>query len=117
MKDNHYVPLVSNIHFTNVSGVKIDKTFDNCVRANTSKCYNITIDGKSGKWKEKSPAQTFGCKRNANPMFGKVSIKLPWGVCIPFEAPVNLRPDYPNWGEISGKYNTLAECIRACTVT
>jgi hypothetical protein len=56
--------------------------------------------------------ETFGCKRTANTMFGTVD--LPWPVCIPLNAPVNLRPDYPNYGPASGNYSSLVECKAAC---
>lgn len=58
------------------------------------------------------PPQTFGCKRTAATMFGKIT--LPWGVCIPLDAPVNLRSDYPNWGPTTGNFTTLASCSASC---
>ena len=113
MKGNDYVPLISNVHFTNVSKVS-DKVFNACSSANTSKCYNMTIDGKTGRWPDILPSQTFGCKTSAQTMFGEV--KFPWGVCIPLNAPVNLRPDYPNYGEAKGNYATLAACKKVCLI-
>jgi hypothetical protein len=45
-------------------------------------------------------------------LFGDV--EFPWGVCIPLDAPVNIRPDYPNWGPITGPFASLAACKAAC---
>jgi len=111
MSGNHYVPLISNIRFINIKSA-IGNNFDACKQANRSKCFNLTVDGKAHHWPDILPPQTFGCKRTAKTMFGTVD--LPWPVCIPLDAPVNLRPDYPNYGPLTGSYTTLADCKEVC---
>ena len=111
MSDNHYVPLIANMHFVNVKSA-VGNSFSSCSKANRSKCFNLTVDGKATKWSDPPLPQTFGCKRTAKTMFGTVD--LPWPVCIPLNAPVNLRPDYPNYGPAPGNYSSLVECKAAC---
>jgi len=110
MNGNHYVPLISNMHFIGVPQA-VSQRFDSCTKANRSKCFNVTVDGKA-IWPDILPAQRFSCKQNARTMFGTVA--LPWPVCIPLDAPVNLRPDYPNYGVAIGNYSSLAECKARC---
>ena len=112
MPGNNYVPLVSNVHFINVTHLKQSSKFPACSDCNQSKCYNLTVDGIAGAWPDPLPPQTFTCKTTAATMFGKVA--LPWGVCLPTNAPVNVDPGYPNWGPTTGSYPTLGECIAAC---
>ena len=45
MPDNVYVPLVSNLHFVNVSAAAA-QSFGACAAANRSKCFNVTVDGR-----------------------------------------------------------------------
>lgn len=114
MPNNSYVPLISNLRFVNVSG---GCSFSGCPAANRSKCFNLTVSGCArcvappGN-SDPLPPQRFACKHIAKTMFGEMA--LPWGVCFPLDAPINLRPDYPNWGPASGDYSTLAECKAAC---
>ena len=111
MPGNQYVPLISNMAFRNIKSA-VGNSFSACAKANRSKCFNLTVDGKAEHWPEPLPPQTFACKRRANTMFGAVD--LPWPVCLPQDAPVNLRPDYPNWGPASGTYSSLADCLAEC---
>jgi polygalacturonase len=111
MSGNHYVPLIANMHFINIASA-VGNSFDGCHKANRSKCFNLTVDGKADHWPDPLPPQTFACKRTAKTMFGTVA--LPWPVCLPLDAPVNLRPDYPNYGPATGNYSSLAECKAAC---
>ena len=85
---------------------------ETCKGCNRSKCFNLTVDGKAEHWPEPLPPQTFACKKQAHTMFG--TIDLPWGACIPLDAPVNIRPDYPNWGPAIGNFSSLAACQAAC---
>ena len=110
MPNNNYVPLVSNLLFDQVTHAA-DNDFGACGQCNRSKCFNLQVDGVA-KWPEQLQPQIFGCKKSAATMFGKVD--LPWGVCIPLDAPVNLRPDYPNWGPVTGSFGSLVECQNAC---
>jgi hypothetical protein len=114
MPGNDYVPLIANVHFINVSG---SCGFSGCAKANQSKCFNLTVVGcphcaAPSSASDPPPPQTFACKTTAHTLFGVVD--LPWGVCIPLNAPVNLRPDYPNWGPATGNYGSLDECKTAC---
>ena len=111
MPGNNYVPLVANFAFINVGSVA-DNVFAVCKSMNQSKCFNATVNGQTGAWPDALPPQTFACKTTAKTLFGDVT--LPWGVCIPHNAPVNLRADYPNYGVATGAYSTLAECTKAC---
>ena len=114
MHGNNYVPLISNLRFENVSRC----SFHGCNAANRSKCFNVTVVGGGAGChtpagaSDPLPPQQFGCKRSAKTMFGEV--EFPWGVCIPLDAPVNIRPDYPNWGPITGPFASLAACKAAC---
>jgi hypothetical protein len=114
MQGNNYVPLISNLRFENVSSC----SFGGCSAANRSKCFNITVVGGGSHCHTPAgatdplPPQQFGCKRSAHTLFGDV--EFPWGVCIPLDAPVNIRPDYPNWGPITGPFASLAACKAAC---
>ena len=111
MPGNNYVPLISDIAFVGVK-TAVGNSFSACALANRSKCFNLTVDGKADHWPEALPLQTFACKRSAKTMFGEV--QLPWPTCIPLDAPVNLRPDYPNWGPATGNYTSLESCKAAC---
>ncbi|KAG7357223.1 glycoside hydrolase family 28 domain containing protein [Nitzschia inconspicua] len=115
MPNNSYVPLVSNIRFENVSHVDLVHGFSACFQANQSKCFNITSDdGQQSPWKELLPSpRHFSCKTHAKTMY-EGTITLPWPVCIPLDSPVNLRPDYPNWGPTKGIYSSLQDCQVAC---
>ena len=114
MPGNSYVPLISNFRFINNTG---GCSFSGCAKANRSKCFNLVVQGHSSgchppDMTDPLPPQTFACKKTARTMFGVIT--LPWGVCIPLDAPVNLRPDYPNWGPATGNFTTLAACTAAC---
>ena len=110
MRGNAFVPLISNVRFSNVSRAA-GNTFGACAHANRSKCFSLTVDGEAA-WPEPLPPQTFACKRTARTMFGQVA--LPWPVCIPLDAPVNLVPSYPNWGPATGSFASLEECKAVC---
>jgi hypothetical protein len=60
---------------------------------------------------EESPmaAMRYGCKRSATDQFG-VTFTLPWPVCIPLGAPVNVNKSWPNWGPVVGDYSSLTAC-------
>ena len=116
MPANRYVPLISNFRFVNVSG---GCNFGGCAGANRSKCFNLTVSAPQGNSNCRSrppseplPPQRYSCKRVAHTMFGVVD--LPWPVCIPLDAPVNLRPDYPNWGPVTGNYSSIEACRASC---
>ena len=117
MPGNDYVPLISNLRFTNITG---GCSFSGCKAANRSKCFDLKVTNAAGAkcpsqhMDTQLPPQNFGCKKGANTLFGHVD--FPWGVCIPLDAPVNLRPDYPNWGPAEGTYATLEACQAACHV-
>jgi len=114
MPENDYVPLISNIHFRGVAPAAA-QSFGACRSANRSRCYNLTVDGAAhGGWDEPLPPQVYGCKTRAKTLFGEVA--FPWGACIPLDAPVNLRPRYPNWGETVGRFTSLEACKAACVV-
>ena len=51
----------------------------------------------------------YGCKRNATDQFG-TAFPLPWPVCIPLNAPVNVNSSWPNWGPVEGDFATLQQC-------
>jgi hypothetical protein len=116
MPNNHYVPLVSNIRFENVTHVDLQRGFASCSSANQSKCFNLTSDSSTeSPWSELLPSTRFyTCKTAANTMMEEV-IQLPWPVCLPLDSPVNLWPDYPNWGPTRGNYSSLEACWEACT--
>eukprot|EP00038_Savillea_parva_P011290 m.196461 g.196461 ORF g.196461 m.196461 type:complete len:490 (+) comp19815_c0_seq1:27-1496(+) len=111
---NHYLPIVSNIHFINASS---SCSFD-CAGMNRSKCFNLTVEASRGgcvappSSTDKPPPQTFGCKDSAMTLFGAVT--FPWPVCVPLNAPVNLFPTFANYGPTSGQFATLAACQAAC---
>ena len=113
MPANNYVPLISNLRFANISG---GCNFGGCASANRSQCFNLTVVGSGPHCRapasEDLPPQRYSCKRVAHTMFGVVD--LPWPVCIPLDAPVNLRPDYPNWGPMAGNYTSIEACRAAC---
>jgi hypothetical protein len=111
MPGNHYTPLIANLQFVRVPSAATNP-FSACKDANRSKCFNLTVDGKATKWPELLPPQTFACKKTAKTMFGVV--QLPWGVCLPLDAPVNMDSSYPNWGPATGNYASLADCQAAC---
>ena len=111
MEGNNFAPLIANGRFSNVRKA-VGNSFGSCAKANRSKCFNLTVDDKA-TLPEPLPPRTFACKRTAKTMFGEV--QLPWPVCIPLDAPVNLRPDYPNWGPAVGNFSSLEECKASCT--
>ena len=111
MPGNDYVPLVANIHFDGVKSA-VGNSFGACAQVNQSKCFNVTVDGRPTRWNESLPAQHFGCKRQAHSMGGVVD--LPWPVCVPTDAPVNLDPSYPNWGPTTGNFLGLEACLAEC---
>lgn len=108
MPDNKYVPLISNVIFANVSA---KCRLSGCAQANRSMCFNLTVEDQAPTRPLPLP-RFYACKTTAKTMFGQV--KLPWGVCLPMDAPVNLRPNYPNYGVARGNFSSLAECRAAC---
>ncbi|KAH8046623.1 glycosyl hydrolase [Aureococcus anophagefferens] len=86
--------------------------------ANGSACYNLVVEGDRPDGcvapdpGPPLPAMTFSCKRVARTLFGEIT--LPWPVCVPREAPVNVYRDYPNWGPARGAYPSLGACKAAC---
>ena len=109
------VPLVSGLTFNNITtsghpacvSTELAMIERACNKCNTSKCYDTAFTGPPGGCKghppppppqQHLPPQTFACKRAAKTMFGEIT--LPWGVCLPRNAPVNLDQSYPNWGEV-----------------
>lgn len=113
---NNFVPVVSNLRFVDLHGPGSCSL--SCGGVNGSVCHNTTFDGNLLKrCHPASPApalkpMSFTCKTVAHGQFG--TVKLPWGVCIPLEAPVNNDPDYFNWGPTAGKYLTLEACLEQC---
>ena len=57
-------------------------------------------------------AMHYGCKTNATDQWGTV-LQLPWPVCIPLDAPVNVNSSWPNWGAVSGNFASLEACKRS----
>eukprot|EP01051_Picozoa_sp_SAG22_P008112 SAG22_NODE_601_length_8666_cov_7.089413_3_plen_198_part_00 len=133
MDGNDYTPLVSGLTFIDIksppgqSGHCGSKTLDAfakaCKSCNTSKCYNTQWSGPvpphcrrpANQPSPPLPPQKYGCKKTAKTLFGEIT--LPWGVCLPAMAPVNVNPAYPNWGPLVGggyKYKSLAACKAAC---
>jgi hypothetical protein len=118
MPGNDYVPLISRVRFENVTGPG-GCAFSGCSRANRSKCFDLRVLGAHGERcvpptpEAPLPQQFFACKTVARGLFGG-EVRLPWGVCIPLDAPVNIRPDYPNWGPATGNYSSLAACQSEC---
>ena len=133
MPGNNFVPLVSNLHFFNISefghgGVHaptcgaayLTKFARACKSCNQSNCYNtqwgprrrMECPGNGPPPSPPLPPQTFVCKRTAKTLFGEIT--LPWGVCIPTNAPVNINPRYPNFGPTTGDFASLAACKSSC---
>ena len=132
MPGNDYVPLVSNMKFVNITRAgrpicieqQLDRIAKACEHCNQSKCFNTVMVGPPAGEGSHCPkvhtpppspplaTQQFSCKRTAKTMFGVLT--LPWGVCVPLDAPVNLDPNYPNYGPTTGTYKTLAACKSAC---
>eukprot|EP00038_Savillea_parva_P016137 m.16080 g.16080 ORF g.16080 m.16080 type:complete len:538 (+) comp3351_c0_seq1:221-1834(+) len=118
MPNNNYVPLIANVHFKNITGLHSCNVGGACPHANQSQCFNLTVSDCGSHCNvpssaaDPAPPSRYSCKRTAKTMFGLVN--LPWPVCIPQNAPVNLRPDYPNWGPVTGDYATLDACKAAC---
>ncbi|KAH8092128.1 glycosyl hydrolase [Aureococcus anophagefferens] len=83
------VPVIGNLRFANVSGPT----------------------AASRRTGPPLPAMTFSCKRVARTLFGEIT--LPWPVCVPREAPVNVYRDYPNWGP-ARRLPSLGACKAAC---
>jgi polygalacturonase len=115
MSNNTFVPLISNIRFENVSRVDLAHGLSDCSKANQSKCFNISSDdGQNSPWNESLPSpRYYTCKTAAKTLFYGTA-QLPWPVCIPMDSPVNLRPDYPNWGPTTGVYSSLHACQADC---
>lgn len=111
------VPVIGNLRFANVSGPS-GCGFSFCDKANGSACYNLVVEGDRPDGcvapdpGPPLPAMTFSCKRVARTLFGEIT--LPWPVCVPREAPVNVYRDYPNWGPARGAYPSLGACKAAC---
>ena len=125
MPGNDYMPLVSNMRFSNISSfsepicatTELANIGRACESCNRSKCFNVTFEhsqchDKHGRLGPPLPPQTFACKRTAKTLFGEIT--LPWGVCLPLDAPVNLDPNYPNFGPAQGRYSSLVDCKAAC---
>ena len=68
--------------------------------------------GREGRGREGEGGRGKSRLSAAAPRFGEIT--LPWGVCIPQDAPVNLDSHYPNWGVASGDYASLRACKLAC---
>lgn len=107
---NHYLPVVSGLHFVNVS-THGHCNFDDCSKVNGSKCYDLTFEDteKCGPYQHiPYRRMKFTCKAIPPPQR--------WKVCIPTPdyAPVNNDPDYPNWGPTTGLYDSYAECRKEC---
>ena len=111
------VPVIGNLRFANVSGPS-GCGFSFCEKANGSACYNLVVEGDRPDGcvapdpGPPLPDMTFACKRVARTLFGEIT--LPWPVCVPREAPVNVYRDYPNWGPARGAYPSLGACKAAC---
>lgn len=116
MPNNSFVPLVSNIRFENVAKLDLVRGFSACSQANQSKCYNISSNsGQSSPWSDVLPSSRhYTCKTFAHTMF-EGTIQLPWPICLPMDSPVNLRPDFPNWGQPNGVFVSLEACRSVCT--
>jgi hypothetical protein len=130
MPGNNYVPLVSNLKFDNITvkgepacvSSELAMIERACMKCNTSKCYNTVFIGERSEKCHPSPPpprhhmppQTFACKRTAKTLFGEIT--LPWGVCLPLDAPVNIDRNYPNWGAAKGSYASLTACKAACII-
>ncbi len=93
---------------------------EGCRLANRSQCFNTTFAGGTPDRCAPPapgpplPPQRFACKRTAVTRYGGV-VTLPWGVCLPRDAPVNNDRAYPNWGPTTGDFADLAECKERCT--
>ena len=103
-----YVPLISNLLFENVSA---KCRLSGCSQANRSKCFDLKV-GNNPPTPALPLPRFYACKTSAKTMFGQV--KLPWGVCLPLDAPVNLRPNYPNYGIATGNFSSLEACLAEC---
>ena len=123
MPGNDFVPLVGNLHFRDITGVhgsgKASCSFSACHQVNGSKCFGeMTFVGKSFQGSSCTPPgppfppRSFSCKKTAKTLFGEIT--LPWGVCIDSAAPVNLNPEYPNYGPTEGHFISLAACKASC---
>jgi polygalacturonase len=115
MPNNDYVPLVSNIRIEKFANVDLHHAFADCSKCNRSTCFNISADTyKNSPWPDPLPSPRFySCKTTANTMFDG-TILLPWPVCVPLDAPVNIRPDYYNWGPTKGVFDSLSSCRQEC---
>ena len=122
--DNRYLPKVWNVEFRDI--LDNGKCGSCAAMANGSACPNVTFTGRTScngrpppvpPWASAAPAAAdrrtlamrYGCKRNATDQFGTV-LRLPWPVCIPLDAPVNVNSSWPNWGPVSGNFASLDEC-------
>jgi polygalacturonase len=112
---NAYVPLVSNIRFENVQNLDLTYAFADCSKVNQSKCFNISEEGNTASpWPDALPSpRYFTCKTTAHTMLNG-TIRLPWPVCIPLDAPVNILPGYYNWGPTFGQFSSLSHCQKEC---
>merc|ERR1712031_46650 len=116
---NNYVPLVDNVRFVNISGD--GHCGLSCSMVNGSKCHRMSYSGPLGgkctcdHCDDVQPKPRYTCKTMAKSQFG--TVKLPWGVCLPSDSPVNNDADYPNWGPTSGDFASLEECQAACSIS
>lgn len=114
---NQYVPFVDNVRFNNVSGG--GGCSISCSGVNGTKCHRMRFSGSQGDkctcadCDEAVSTPRYGCKTIAITEHDG-TVQLPWGVCIPSDSPVNNRPDYPNWGPVTGNFATLDGCQAAC---
>jgi len=105
---NDYVPVLSNVRFTNVSGHGGCSIA--CSLFNGSACHNLSFAGTvpdhchPPALQPPLPPSRFTCKATAA-----------WPVCLPLDAPVNNDPAYPNWGPTVGDYASLEACRAACS--
>lgn len=116
---NSYVPLIDRIRFSGLRGG--GGCTISCGGANGSACHGLTFSGPVGArckcdhCVDAAPRPHYACKTTAAPQFG-APIRLPWGVCLPSDSPLNNAPDYPNWGPTHGDFETLEACRAHCTV-
>jgi hypothetical protein len=108
---NVYVPLVSNIRFENVTNLDLPYAFKDCSKANQSKCFNISASNdKESPWPDKLPSSRFFARKTTAHTMISGTIQLPWPVCIPLDAPVNILTEYFNWGPTIGSFSSLEDC-------
>jgi len=100
MPNNNYVPLMSGWTFINISSKSGGCNMGGCAKGNRSQCFGTVFRDmehmprcKPPPATKPLPPQTFGCKRTANTLFGHIT--LPWGVCLPLDAPVITSHNNP----------------------